>query len=171
MRSRQFGKGQRHGRSRSIAVVAVIAAMGLLGSGCSLEGLNPIAEPTRELPPDPSSPDGLPMSVNGIWEGTYTCNQGLTRLHLTLTHTSGERIAGILRFSADPSNPTVPTGSYNMSGTLAGGSLRLDGDSWINRPGVYQMVSLSAQLSPAKPDQIQGDVSGTGCSTFTVQRN
>ncbi len=172
MRSRRSGGDRRHGRSKAVAAIAVIGAFGMLGSGCSLDRLNPIAEPTREIgtPPEPGSPDGLPSSLNGVWDGTYTCNQGLTRLRLTLAHKGDDRITGILRFSADPSNPTVPTGSYTVSGSLTGGSLELHGDSWISRPGVYLMVSLSARLSPADPDRIQGTVDGTGCSTFTVQR-
>ncbi|MFB4317701.1 hypothetical protein [Actinomadura sp. 21ATH] len=169
MRSREF-----KGRAR---VVAAVAAIGLLGSGCSLDGLNPVAEePTRavEVPPEPaepSVPNIATRSLSGIWEGTYTCNQGLTRLRLTLSQQSTGQITGVLRFSADPSNPSVPTGSYTVKGALSGDTLRLQGDSWISRPGDYVMVSLDAQLSATDPDQIQGAIDGSGCSTFTVRRN
>ncbi|WP_395110348.1 hypothetical protein [Actinomadura sp. SCN-SB] len=155
--------------------LAAVALVSSLGSGCSLEDLNPFPRSAEEgagggLPTPPSPPDALVTSLNGSWEGTYTCNQGLTRLRLDLVHGSGGRITGILRFSADPSNPTVPSGSFSVVGSLTGSSLELRGDDWIVRPGVYEMVSLSAQLSSANPDQIQGTVNGYGCSTFTVRR-
>ncbi|MEW2359431.1 hypothetical protein [Spirillospora sp. NPDC029432] len=169
MRSREF--------DRRAGIVAAAAVIGLLGSGCSPDRLSPFAdEPTRAAeapaaPPEPAVPGDSATALSGVWEGTYTCNQGLTRLRLTLTGDPAGRITGVLRFSADPSNPSVPTGSYTVNGTLSGDSLRLRGDSWISRPGVYLMVSLDAELSSADPDQIQGTVDGAGCTTFTVRRS
>ncbi|HEY8479562.1 MAG TPA: hypothetical protein VIL71_06995, partial [Spirillospora sp.] len=61
--------------------------------------------------------------------------------------------------------------SYTVRGTATETSLYLYGDNWISRPPGYDMVSLSAPLSSANPDLIQGTVRGAGCSTFTVRRS
>ncbi|TDC57152.1 hypothetical protein E1281_05800 [Actinomadura sp. KC345] len=153
-----------------------IASVGLFGSGCMIGNLNPTSDdvPTRELPPPdlstPTRPSLTSDSVNGTWEGTYTCNQGLTRLRLTLVQRSTGTVTGIFRFSPDSSNPTALSGAYTVRGTVIGSSVRLNGDNWISRPGDYVMVSLSGRISSANPDQLQGTVIGSGCSTFSVQR-
>ncbi|TDC81710.1 hypothetical protein [Actinomadura sp. 7K507] len=177
MRSRQLSSGQRRGGVRVTAVTAAIAAVGLFGSGCMIGNLNPTAESTtREIPPPPelstpSRPSSLTSgSVNGSWEGTYTCNQGLTRMRLTLVQRSTGRVTGIFRFSPDSSNPSALSGSFMVTGTVTGSSLILRGDRWISRPGDYEMVSLSARLSSSNPDQLQGRVTSSGCSTFSIQR-
>jgi hypothetical protein len=160
MGSRQLRDG-RHGRFRAMMAAATIAVAGLLGSGCALENLDPFSKPAQDIQTG---------SLNGIWDGTYICNQGPTRLQLTLSQGTDGRITGVFRFSADPSNPTVPTGAFTISGSLTGSSLVLQGDDWIDRPGTYEMVSLTAQLSSENPDQIQGTIDGAGCTTFTVRR-
>lgn len=164
---------------RPTLAIAALTTAGLLTSACSLDDLDPRARATREIPPPPPPPTELTSpgigsgsgSVSGIWEGTYTCNQGLTRMRLTLTQSSSGLVTGIFRFSADASNPSVPSGSYTVRGTVIGSSLSLRGNTWIVQPGNYEMVSLTARLSSSNPDQIQGSILSSGCSTFTVQRS
>lgn len=171
MKSRQFRTGQRYGRARVATVAAAITAVGLLGSGCSLANFNPTSEPTREVPPPPdlSTPDLRQGTLTGLWRGSYTCNQGLTQLSLTLVQKSSGKVTGIFRFSPG-ANSNARSGSYTVSGVVTGRSLVLRGDSWINRPGDYEMVGMNAQLSATDPDRIQGTIHSPGCTTFTLRR-
>ncbi|MFG2249221.1 hypothetical protein [Spirillospora sp. NPDC048823] len=157
-------------------VATAIAAVGLLGSGCSIANFNPTAESTDDIPPPELSTRDLPTpevrrsSLTGSWQGTYTCNQGGMRLNLTLVQSSSGRVTGIFRFSPGPGNSEARSGSFTLRGTVIGRSLTLRGDRWISRPGNYEMVSMSARVSTASPDLLQGDIRDPGCSTFTVRR-
>lgn len=177
MSNRQLSTGQRHGRAKAMVVATAIAAVGLLGSGCSIANFNPTAERTEEIPPpdlstrDLSTPKLRQGSLTGSWRGTYTCVQGGMRLNLTLVQRSSGTVTGIFRFSPGPGNVEARSGSFTLRGNVVGRSLTLRGDRWISRPGDYEMVSMSARLSTTDPDLIRGDIRDPGCSTFTVRRS
>ena len=83
-------------------------------------------------------------SVVGVWTGTYTCNQGLSGVRLTITGAGGDTVRATAEFYAVPSNPGVPDGSYVLTGNYsASGGLVLIPDYWINQPAGYEMVGLS----------------------------
>ncbi len=56
--------------------------------------------------------------LNGTWEGTYVCRQGLTNLKLVVKAKSTTEIDAVFLFSAHPQNPNVPSGSFRMTGNL-----------------------------------------------------
>lgn len=111
-------------------------------------------------------------NVAGNWSGTYTCAQGLTGLRLAIFQTTASRVTAVFKFSADSTNPGVPTGRYWMSGTYhrRSGKIVLRPSRWIKRPTNYVMVGLTGDVESGN-SSISGRVLNSGCSTFTVTRN
>jgi hypothetical protein len=58
----------------------------------------------------------------GPWHGSYVCNQGITRLRLTIQPAAGGRVNAEFAFAPDPDNPSVPQGSFALSGTFDAGT-------------------------------------------------
>jgi hypothetical protein len=119
-----------------------------------------------------------PWSPVGIWKGTYTCSQGVTDLTLTIAHNPNKKpsLIALFDFSADPSNPGVPSGSFNMEGTYssAGVVLTANNDSdWVNQPPGYETVDLRSGPPTDGGRSLSGSVTpsdgGSGCTTFSVQ--
>lgn len=111
-------------------------------------------------------------NVAGNWSGTYTCAQGLTDLRLAIFQTTATRVTAIFKFSANGTNPTVPSGRYWMSGTYhrRSGKIVLHPSRWIKRPTNYLMVGLAGDVENSSAS-ISGRVLNSLCSTFTVNRN
>jgi hypothetical protein len=111
-------------------------------------------------------------AVAGLWTGTYTCNQGLTGVRLTITASGGNAVHAVhavAEFYAVPGNPGTATGSYEMSGSYAADSgLVLTPAYWISEPPGYVMVSLSAP--PPTGNSMRGTVEGPNCTTFSLTR-
>lgn len=112
--------------------------------------------------------------LNGTWEGTYACSQGLTSLKLVITAKTTTEINAVFQFSAHPQNPNVPSGSFRMRGNLEVFNssdipdlLDLKATTWINRPTGYKTVDLRGDVSNSKR-RISGNVVSSGCSTFDV---
>lgn len=120
--------------------------------------------------------DSMPFLLSAPWHGSYMCNQGLTRLRLTLRPlpgSGGNRVEAEFAFSADPDNPQVPTGSFHMTGTLEPSSrlLVLKQDRWIDQPvdPSYRMVDLEGSISIGSDQaMIRGRVTTYGCQDFAV---
>jgi hypothetical protein len=114
--------------------------------------------------------------LNGTWDGTYTCGQGLTSLKLVIEAKNANEIDAVFIFSPHSSNPSVPSGSFRMKGTYKIFSspdipsvLNLQGNTWINRPNGYTTVDLSGNVLPSDK-KIAGNVNTSGCSTFEVTK-
>lgn len=112
--------------------------------------------------------------LNGTWEGSYTCSQGLTKLKLVIEAKSTTNIDAVFIFSAHSRNPGVPSGRFRMQGTLETFNspdipdlLDLTATSWINRPSSYLTVDLRGDVSSSKR-RIAGNVIGPSCTTFEV---
>lgn len=124
----------------------------------------------------------LPLSeqirfLNGEWIGTYSCAQGITSLKLTIFARSVSDITAIFSFSAHPSNPSVPSGSFRMIGSYSppssrniSGQLTFNGGEWINRPTGYITVDLQG-LVFFPESRIIGNVLTQGCSSFDVRKS
>lgn len=114
---------------------------------------------------------GKKGSVIGVWEGRYTCAQGITRVTLRLLEATPVRASAVFRFSADSSNPGVPTGCFSMRGGYdpKTGGLKLQGESWIQRPMGYSMIDFDGQLDPYGTT-FTGRVIGSGCRNFHLER-
>ncbi len=109
------------------------------------------------------------------WYGSYVCNQGLTRLQLMLRPlAAGENLVEAeFNFSADPDNPTVPTGSFRLTGSLnpTSGIIVLKQDRWLIQPAdlSYRMVDLEGRLMiGAGQAMIRGKMTTYGCQDFAV---
>jgi predicted Ser/Thr protein kinase len=115
-----------------------------------------------------SSPPAKP-EVDGVWTGSYDCNQGLTGMQLTITGSTGGALTAVMRFYPIAANPGVADGSYELVGSYsASGGLVLKPDYWINEPANYEMIGLTAPRPQAS--SMSGSVHGDGCSTFSVSR-
>ncbi|REE98303.1 serine/threonine-protein kinase [Thermomonospora umbrina] len=169
---------------RLVAVgVAVLAVLVLVIVGVLVVATNGDDDPRAETsqstgadndpPPAGEAPGTSVAPVLGAWTGTYTCTQGLTNLSLLITEAAGGGLEATFRFSAHPSNPSVPNGSFVMKGSFTNGVLDLNGDRWLQRPGSYLMVDIKAtNITGDRPLTINGVVDSTGseCSTFSIRR-
>ncbi len=112
--------------------------------------------------------------LNGNWEGTYVCGQGLTKLKLILQAENDHKVNAIFNFSAHDSNPSVPSGSFRMKGTYqlfdvpeAYNLLELKATSWLERPNGYETVDLLGTIIDAGK-KIVGRVNTPNCSNFEL---
>lgn len=113
-------------------------------------------------------------SLNGTWAGTYFCPQGITRVNLQMTVKNSGQVEAILNFSPHPDNPTVPSGSFTMTGTYqkntslnAPGTIYLKAIKWLKQPPGYRATDLQGNVFLSEK-RISGTVLSPGCSTFDV---
>ncbi|WP_341528969.1 hypothetical protein WKK05_06485 [Nostoc sp. UHCC 0302] len=113
--------------------------------------------------------------LNGTWQGTYLCAQGLTNLKLVIAAKSTTDIDAVFLFSAHASNPTVPSGSFRMKGIYTifnspeiPNTLELKASSWISRPSGYITVDLQGNVSPSDKKMVGNVLNAPGCSKFDV---
>jgi len=140
----------------AVTVVGIALAVGAPGS----HTVTPPAHPTASVPGTP---------VDGVWTGTYDCNQGLTGVRLTITGATAGDLRATFDFYPTAGNPDVADGSYELVGSYsATGGLVLKPDYWIDEPADYEMVGLSAP--PPQANAMRGSVHGGNCSTFSVAR-
>lgn len=107
----------------------------------------------------------------GDWEGTYSCGQGLTNLSLSISRTQPTSfdVNATFKFSANSSNPSVPSGSFRMTGTYLpeANKITLKAADWISQPSGYSTVDLVGSLSEGR-NKLSGNVIFTGCTTFDL---
>jgi hypothetical protein len=110
-------------------------------------------------------------TLSGNWQGDYVCAQGATGLTLAIQPGSADRVDAIFRFYALPTNPVVPDGCFEMSGSVASdkGVLSLTAGRWLLHPSGYVTVNLSGTIG-SDSGSIGGRVFGPGCATFSVHR-
>jgi hypothetical protein len=157
-------KPARLGLITSAAAVLAAAAtvIALIVSG---HGSGAVRAPTAS--PGPSAP-GKP-TVDGVWTGTYDCDQGPTGMQLTITGSTGGALRAIMRFYPIAANPGVADGSYELVGSYsAAAGLVLNPDYWIDQPAGYEMIGLDVPRPRA--NSMTGSIHVSGCSTFSVSR-
>lgn len=143
------------------SVPPVSASPALAATSPTPVSTSPAAAPSSTAPAKPA--------VAGVWTGTYTCNQGLTGMRMTITDAGGDTVQATLEFYAVAGNPSVPDGSYVLTGTYSQpNGLVLIPDHWINQPDGYVMVGLSGP--PPSGSSMHGTVQDPSCSTFSVTR-
>ena len=79
---------------------------------------------------------------SGTWRGTYKCGQGITGMTLIL-NLVGSDVSAVFNFYPVNSNPNVPSGSFELLGTIYGNQITLKKHRWISRPQGYNMLDLS----------------------------
>lgn len=113
---------------------------------------------------------GIPR--HSVWEGTYICNQGLSSVTLTIDVDHHNNATARYDFGPVPSNPTVPTGAYLLTGVLqpetGGFTGELVDSEWIQRPSNYFMVPLSIETTDGKT--MTGTIRHPSCRAFTATR-
>jgi hypothetical protein len=113
--------------------------------------------------------------LNGTWEGTYICAQGLTKMRLIIKAQSMTNIDAIFIFSAHASNPTIPSGSFRMKGRYTNfnlvdvpDTLELKAINWISRPSGYMTIDLQGNILPSEKRIIGNVLNAPSCSNFDV---
>jgi hypothetical protein len=150
-----------HSGTPSAVPPATRSAVPPASASSALASTSPAAAPSSTAPAEPA--------VVGVWAGTYTCNQGLTGMRMTITDAGGDTVRATVDFYAVASNPGVPDGSYVLTGTYSqSNGLVLIPDHWINQPDGYVMVGLSGPQPSG--GSMHGTVQDPGCSTFSVTR-
>jgi hypothetical protein len=83
----------------------------------------------------------------GVWEGSYTTNQGETGLTLTVSEENGNYRA-IFHFYNLPGRNNVKEGSYFMNVTANHSTRKynLVGYEWIVQPGNYGFMNLEGTV-------------------------
>lgn len=109
---------------------------------------------------------------HSVWEGTYVCGQGLSAVTLTLDVDRSNNVTARYDFGPVPSNPTVPTGAYLLTGVLepqgSGFTGELADSEWIVRPANYFMVPLAVETLDGKA--MTGTIRHPSCSGFAATR-
>lgn len=177
------------------AVIRPITALGALAalqlSACSLKidesGIETDSDipcvsgicGTCEFAPDAegfdcgaAQPDDVPPPCTSVWRGTYLCPQGITALELSVSHDpETHELTALFSFSADPSNPSVPSGCFTMSGAVDPTSevIRLEPQEWVKWPPPYQSIGLEGRLS-AHGTTFAGVITNEACDGFELVR-
>ena len=95
------------------------------------------------------SPRAISLNLLGDWVGTYTANQGDTKLILEIKQQAADgAISAVFNFSALPTNPSVPSGSFKMVGGIDLENLFvvLEATEWIEQPKNYRTIGLEGIL-------------------------
>lgn len=125
--------------------------------------------------PSPASSAGLtPAALNGTWNGSYVCRQGMTGLSLVIQALSRDRLMAAFNFFAVPGNLSVPSGSFTMTGTYSATGMELNRSHWITQPADYIMANLKAGPPTDGGTVLNGTVvvpGLSGCTTFSVRRS
>jgi hypothetical protein len=119
-----------------------------------------------------------------VWEGSYVCRQGRTKLALELYQTPLHELKGTFAFAPGPETPGIPSGRFALSGhvdPVTGGVLvqGLAPGPWLVRPEGWQTVGLRGRASgqAIRGDVVSADVTvpptaddreASGCTRFEV---
>jgi hypothetical protein len=116
--------------------------------------------------------DQLPyLAMSGDWEGTYGCSQGLTGLDLRVVATASGKLTAYFDFYPVTSNPTVPSGSFSMSGSYNAKGVTLTPVKWLVAPAGYETVGLSGFTPGFKGvNTFRGSITVSGCASFLLHR-
>jgi hypothetical protein len=134
---------------------------------------SPAPRPLVISPDPPATPIRRePFPRHSVWRGTYVCTQGLTAVTLTIdADENGEAIARY-DFGPVPSNPTVPHGSFEMTGRLSamgqgGFTAAFEPGQWIDQPSGYTMVAITIE---ARGRKMIGRIHSPNCRDLKVRR-
>jgi len=127
-------------------------------------------EPVQNVA-DPNVVEAVPP--HSVWRGKYHCRQGITALELTLDVAESGAANALFVFGPHERNPEIPSGSYQMSGTVREDGprlvVRLDPRAWIEQPENYVMVGLEARSDPAR-QKLVGRITESGCTAVELGR-
>lgn len=80
-------------------------------------------------------------------------------------------VRATFNFYGTNSNPSIPNGSYIMSGSFdkKNGELKLGGVGWVKRPANYDMVPLMGVIDSSQKF-FKGRIQFQGCKEFILER-
>ena len=115
----------------------------------------------------------VPFPAHSVWSGTYTCSQGLTGVTLSIDLDDTVATA-VFEFTAVPSNPSVPSGSSRMTGTVtqnAAGTASVDlvPGAWISQPPGWFLVGVNA-TSDGALSELHGTINASTCGAIDLTR-
>lgn len=112
------------------------------------------------------------FSPIGTWVGSYICDQGYTGGTLTISQLRGDNFEGTFRFYPTPKNPTVPPGSYAVSGQYDAGSQRIliNPGRWLQRPANYYNTIIIGSFDPATKTLSAYFQGVNGCTSFEAKQ-
>lgn len=124
-----------------------------------------------QTPTQRNTNGAYPSDINGAWKGTYTCQQGLTNLVLSLSAKSETDVEGIFTFLFGDGPGPVLLGSYKVKGTYDSGNGRIElkGVDWDDKPSGYVLVDLSGTVTTPRR-RMAGNVIGPNCTTFQLEK-
>ncbi len=109
-----------------------------------------------------------------VWDGRYTCSQGLTAVHLVLDATRAGEVVATFAFGPLDENPGVPSGSIRMIGSLRMVARRLElqlaPDRWIVQPPGWLMVGVTAESDLAQR-VMRGRIIEPTCGDIELRRS
>ena len=146
-------------------------------SACWVQPVQPQPVYNQSPPPQQAGPPAGATVNKSEWQGSYSCAQGATALHLSIEQrcvASGCEVGAVFEFGPLPQNPAVPHGSYRMRGDISQNErgepvLTLHPDQWIEHPGNYMMVGLTA-TSDAAQQNMRGRIDNSACGEVNLQR-
>jgi hypothetical protein len=115
------------------------------------------------------------LSLNGNWDGSYTCAQGVTGVTLIIDRQVNDKISGYFHFYAQKDNPQVLEGCYRVQGQINTPNLvKIEAEKWISRPVGYVMIGLEGEFSPDN-NTINGHIVapyilGASCTNFYISK-
>lgn len=163
-------------RLRSFEWVLLVAPLSLV-IGC--EAGECVFEPSEDGFECPAPVEGnehvAPADLPGctsVWDGSYTCPQGLTQLTLSISRNPAtNHLSALFSFVAPGNAPNTqgPSGCFTMVGEYdpESRSVSLRGDEWLCRPPLYFVVDLKGTYEPERLG-LAGDVTTEGCTTFDL---
>lgn len=111
--------------------------------------------------------------MDGLYRGTYVCSQGVTGLTLSVTMKTTTKLRAMFTFYADPHNPGVPTGVFDMRGTYNPQTRKVKlgatESDWVAHPLGYAVVGLNGVLS-FDHNTLKGSVTQLDCKAFALKR-
>jgi hypothetical protein len=111
-------------------------------------------------------------TINGDYNGTYTCAIGPRTLKLSLFTSGNGSLTGVFTFYLPPTSHTQAF-SYSLSGTFdaASGKFKLNPVKWETPPpGGYVMVGMDGAFDPGS-GQVAGKITNGSCGAFQATRD
>ena len=110
-----------------------------------------------------AAPNARANDLDGVWTGSYYCQQGPTTLDLFVTTTPAGTLLALFHFG--DGGISRPEGCFAMRGALANGQMTFTAGKWLLRPYGYVGVDLSGTVHG---NTYAGLVAGPGCTAFTL---
>ena len=120
--------------------------------------------------PNAQAQSGSATSMTGVYNGTYTCKGGPSKLKVSLIGAPDDTLAGFFIIDLPNDGPRF---TYKLTGKYAWGTHQflLTAVPWgPNPPAGYTMARLGGTYNPGS-DLLRGRVSSMFCSDFWGERN